>query len=82
MTVVSKRAQAVSEAAPDKEGAMTDALSRLIQEKIFTTLVEEKSPSGAKLAQAVADHGPTISPKRWAASTRSARRLAPVRMTK
>jgi Protein of unknown function (DUF3486) len=75
VTLASKQAEAVAEAAPDREGAMTDALTRLIQQKIFATLVEvEDMDEGdmAKLARAVADLGrATISQKRWAEEVRS-----------
>jgi Protein of unknown function (DUF3486) len=75
VTLASKQAQAVTEAAPDNEGAMTDALARLVQEKIFATLVEADQISEgdvAKIARAVADLGrATISQKRWADQVRA-----------
>jgi Protein of unknown function (DUF3486) len=75
VTLASKQAQAVTEAAPDNEGAMTDALARIVQEKIFATLVEAEQISEgdmAKIARAVADLGwATISQKKWADEVRS-----------
>lgn len=59
----SEQARAVVEASPDAEGAMSDALIRLVQERLFSLLVdvntvdEEGKPQIdlAKVARAVAD---------------------------
>ena len=40
ISIATKQAHALAEASPDREGAMTDALVRLVQEKIFSVLVE------------------------------------------
>lgn len=58
--VSSEQARAVVEAAPDLEGAMSDALIRLVQDRLFTVLVEiNQDPKTIKdlpkIARAVAD---------------------------
>ena len=74
VTLATAQARALTEASPDSEGAMNDALERLVQEKIFGVLIEvEDIPDGqlARLARAVADLGRTsVSQKRWAEQMR------------
>lgn len=64
------QAREVVAVAPDREGAMSDALVSLVQGEIFKLLVECKGaiekPDLAKIARAVADLArTTISQKRW-----------------
>lgn len=40
ISLATKQAHALAEASPDREGSMTDALVRLVQERIFSVLVE------------------------------------------
>lgn len=40
LRMATEQAKAISEGADDDEGAMTDALVRLVQEKVFTVLME------------------------------------------
>jgi Protein of unknown function (DUF3486) len=75
IAIATRQAHALAEASPDREGAMTDALVRLVQEKIFAVLVEaEDIEEGhlTKIARAIADLGrATISQKRWAEEMRA-----------
>jgi Protein of unknown function (DUF3486) len=63
------QARALALAAPDAEGAMTDALCRLIQERLFGLLIETDALPDAelpKIARAISDLGrAAISQKRW-----------------
>lgn len=72
--IATQQARALAEAAPDREGSMTDALARLVQEKIFAVLVEAEDIEDGQLtriARAIADPGrATISQKRWAEEMR------------
>ncbi len=74
ISIATKQAHALAEAAPDREGAMTDALVRLVQEKIFGVLVEAEGIEDGQLtriARAIADLGrATISQKKWAEEMR------------
>lgn len=74
VALAAQQARAVVAASPDSEGAMSDALTRLVQEKIFGVLVEAEDVSEnqlARLARAVADLGrATIAQRRWAQQVR------------
>jgi hypothetical protein len=75
LKVVTEQARAVVEAAPDREGALNDALIRLVQEKLFLVLAElQVDPRKIKIgnvAKMVADLArPAISQKRLAAEVR------------
>jgi Protein of unknown function (DUF3486) len=67
--IATQQARALAEASPDREGSMTDALARLVQEKLFSVLVEAEDIEDGQLtriARAIADLGrATISQKRW-----------------
>ena len=71
ITQATAQSKAMVEAAPDREGALGDALTRMVQEKIFAILMESTEPMSdgqlAKLAKAIADVGrSTIMQRRWA----------------
>jgi Protein of unknown function (DUF3486) len=72
--IATQQARALAEASPDREGSMTDALARLVQEKMFSILVEAEDIEDGQLtriARAIADLGrATISQKRWAEEMR------------
>jgi len=74
VSLATQQARSLAEASPDRDGSMTDALVRLVQEKIFGVLVEaEDVEEGqlARIARVVADLGrATISQKRWAEEMR------------
>lgn len=59
LKIATSQARAVIEASPDNEGAMGQALTRLVQEKIFTVLLDlEVDPETIelpKLSRAIAD---------------------------
>lgn len=59
LKMASQQARAVVEAAPDNEGAVNEALMRLVQEKIFQLLMvsEEGQIDLPKVAKAVAELG-------------------------
>jgi Protein of unknown function (DUF3486) len=75
ISIATQQARALAEASPDREGSMTDALVRLVQEKIFGVLVEAEDIEDGQLtriARAIADLGrATISQKRWAEEMRA-----------
>lgn len=70
------QARAVMQASPDDEGAMTEALTRLVQERLFTVLVDmqaidPESVTIDKITRAVADlTRSAISVKRFRAEVR------------
>ncbi|MEX3690120.1 DUF3486 family protein [Paraburkholderia sp. BR14263] len=73
--LVSEQARAVVEASPDDEGAVNDALTRLVQEKMFGILmdieVDPKKVDLSKLARAVAELGKaSVMQKRWQTEAR------------
>ncbi len=75
VAMATSQAHALAEASPDREGAMTEALVRLVQEKMFAVLVESegKIDDGQlpRIARAIADLGrATISQKKWAEDMR------------
>lgn len=70
ISLASQQARAVVAASPDREGAMGDALVRLVQQEIFALLVECKgaieNQDLAKIARAVADLGrTTVRQREW-----------------
>jgi hypothetical protein len=70
ISLASQQARAVVAASPDREGAMGDALVRLVQQEIFSLLVECKGAIEkqdlAKIARAVADLGrTTVRQREW-----------------
>jgi hypothetical protein len=74
VTIATQQARALAEAEPDREGAMTDALARLVQEKMFAVLVEAEEMDNTqltRLARAIANLGrATVTQKKWAESMR------------
>jgi hypothetical protein len=73
LKLVTEQAKAVVEAAPDKEGAVNDALVRLVQEKLFGVLIDLdpavlKQEKLSYLAKAIADLGrASVQQKQWMA---------------
>jgi Bacteriophage Mu, Gp27 len=67
--LASEQARSLQLAAPDREGALTDALCRLVQERMFALLVDSHGLADddlPKIARAVADLGrAAVSQKRW-----------------
>ncbi len=73
LKLASEQARAIVTAAPDDEGAVSEALMRLVQEKLFSLLVDSEGEdiNLPKVARAVADLGrTTISQKKWQAEAR------------
>ncbi|UPG87017.1 DUF3486 family protein [Luteibacter aegosomatis] len=74
-----EQARAVVASSPDDEGAVNDALMRLVQDRLFTVLVSANSDQLdlPKFARAIADLGrTTISQKKYAAEVRAQRESA------
>lgn len=72
LKMVTEQARAVVEAAPDDENVINDALTRLVQEKLFTILQEMEVNPGkvniSSLAKAIAELGKSsVTQKKWAA---------------
>lgn len=77
LKLVTEQARAIVAESPDEENAVGDALARLVQEKLFSVLMElEIKPDDidiSKLGRMIADLGrASISQKRWAAEARRA----------
>ena len=74
VTLATQQASALAQASPDHNGAMADALTRLVQEKLFSVLVEADDIGDnqlARIARAVADLGrTTVQQKRWSEDAR------------
>lgn len=71
--LVTEQARAVVAEAPDDEGAINEALMRLVQEKLFGVVMEVEMAPGdiGKIAKAIADLGrASVSQKRLAAEVR------------
>lgn len=71
--LVTEQARAVVESAPDDEGAVNDALMRIVQEKLFNILVDAELDTDnlPKLARAIADLGrAAVNQKKLAAEVR------------
>ena len=67
LKVASEQARAVVEAAPDEEGAVNEALMRLVQEHLFKLLMSDGNKMDLpKVAKAVAELGKaSIAQKKW-----------------
>ncbi len=70
LRTATNQAKAIVEGAPDEEGAINEALMRLVQEKLFNVLMDlEIDPETVKIekvTRAIADLGrATITQKRW-----------------
>lgn len=69
IALASSQAEAIAKAAPDRANSMTDALTRLVQERLFGLLVETENLSEKDLpryARAIADLArASIAQKRW-----------------
>lgn len=81
LQIATQQARAIVEHAPDDEGAMSEALMRLVQEKLFTALMElEVNPASLNigvLAQRIAELGrATVTQKKWATEVREKTRAA------
>jgi hypothetical protein len=76
LKLASEQARAIVTAAPDDEGAVSEALMRLVQEKLFQVMLNfevdpDKPLNIAAAAKAVAELArATINQKRWQAETR------------
>ncbi|NBF12863.1 DUF3486 family protein [Pseudomonas sp. Fl4BN1] len=76
LKMASEQARAVVAAAPDEEGAVNEALMRLVQEHLFKALMAGTDPEGKnkldlpKFAKAVAEIGKaSVVQKKWALET-------------
>ncbi|MXR36721.1 DUF3486 family protein [Craterilacuibacter sinensis] len=78
LNVATRQARAVVEAAPDNEGAVNEALMRLVQEKLFQLLMAEEGQIDLpKVAKAVAELGKaSVVQKKWQAEVRDKARAA------
>jgi len=84
LKLASEQATAVVEAAPDKEGAVNEALMRLVQEHLFKLLMTEgKTFDLPKIAKAVAELGKaSIVQKKWQAEYQEKAEAAAARVEK
>ena len=73
LKMASEQARAVVAAAPDEEGAVNEALMRLVQEHLFKLLMAEEGEFELpKVARAVAELGrATVTQKKWQAEVRA-----------
>lgn len=73
LKMASEQARAVVAAAPDEEGAVNEALMRLVQEHLFKLLMTEGDQIDLpKIAKAVAELGKaSIAQKKWQAEVRA-----------
>lgn len=77
LRMASEQAKAIVQSSPDEEGAVSEALMRLVQEKLFQTLLEcqtdpDKPIDLAKVSKAVAElTRATVSQKKWQADVRA-----------
>ena len=77
LKLATDQAKALVEAAPDDEGSISDALMRLVQEKLFTVLmtfqVDPNKPLNlGSLAKAISELGrASVSQKKWRAEVRA-----------
>ena len=73
LRMATEQAKAIVQASPDDEGSVSEALMRLVQEKLFQTLIEcepgpDKNIDLAKVSKAVAElTRATVSQKKWQA---------------
>jgi len=72
LRTASEQAKAMVAAAPDDEGAVNEALMRLVQEQIFNSLMAQDGKVDlAKMAKAVAELGrASVVQKKWQAEVR------------
>lgn len=75
LRMASEQAKAIVLSSPDDEGSVSEALMRLVQEKLFQTLLACQGPDEnidlAKVAKAVADlTRASVSQKKWQAEIR------------
>ena len=73
LKMASEQARAVVAAAPDEEGAVNEALMRLVQDHLFKLLMAEEGEFDLpKVARAVAELGrATVTQKKWQAEVRA-----------
>lgn len=74
LRMASEQAKAIVQSSPDDEGAVSEALMRLVQEKIFQVLVATDSNSVdiPKISKAVAElTRATVSQKKWQTEVRA-----------
>lgn len=73
LKLASEQARAVVAAAPDEEGAVNEALMRLVQEHLFKLLMSEEGKIDLpKVAKAVAELGrASVVQKKWQAEARA-----------
>ncbi len=73
LRTASEQAKAMVAAAPDDEGAVNEALMRLVQEQIFNSLMAQDGKVDlAKMAKAVAELGrASVVQKKWQAEVRT-----------
>lgn len=80
LKLASEQAKAIVETAPDDEGAVSEALMRLVQEKLFQVMLDfqvdpDKPLNIASAAKAVAELSrATVNQKKWQAEVRVAAR--------
>uniref|UniRef100_A0A6H1ZD06 Terminase n=1 Tax=viral metagenome TaxID=1070528 RepID=A0A6H1ZD06_9ZZZZ len=74
LKLASEQAKAVVAAAPDEEGAVNEALTRMVQEQLFNLLLAgEGKVDLPKVAKAVAELGrSSVTQKKWQAEHRKA----------
>jgi len=89
LKMASEQARAVVAAAPDEEGAVNEALMRLVQEHLFKVLMAGADPEGKnkfdlpKVAKAVAELGKaSVVQKKWQAEWREKTEAAAARVEK
>lgn len=76
LRIASEQAKAIVQASPDDEGAVSEALMRLVQEKLFQTLVKVQTDPAIPIsvtgaAKAVAGLArATVTQKKWQAEVR------------
>lgn len=77
LNLASQQARAIVQSAPDEEGAVSEALMRLVQEKLFQTLLDcqidpAKHFDLAKVSKAVAELArATVTQKKWQSEIRA-----------
>ncbi len=82
LKLASEQAKAIVNASPDDDGAVSEALMRLVQEKLFQVMLDfqidpDKPLNIASAAKAIAELSrATVGQKKWQAETRDKARLA------
>ena len=84
LKMASEQARAVVQAAPDEEGAVNEALMRLVQEHLFKLLMSDGNQIDLpKVAKAVAELGrASVVQKKWQAEFREKAEAAAARVEK